>query len=123
MLKFTVINFGIYLLKDHFNSCNNLLKTSRKTIRNCHITEPKNSVRFVVSHWPINSLNDFKFYTWQSYNYRNYKIKKESCIFINDKDSSICKFHTNKYLYCFKLIFKIELGKNSKIKVLFFGYI
>lgn len=71
-------------------------------------------------------MNEFKFYTWQSYNYRNYritKLKKESCIFINDKDSSICKFHTNKYLYCFKLIFKIELGKNSKIKVLFFGYI
>lgn len=76
MLKFTVINFGIYLLKDHFNSCNNLLKTSRKTIRNCHITEPKNSVRFVVSHWPINSLKDFKFYTWQSYNYRSYRITK-----------------------------------------------
>lgn len=45
----------------------------------------------------------------------DYKIQKESCIFINDEDNSTHKFH-NKYLYCFKIISKIELGKNFQNK-------
>lgn len=38
------------------------------------------------------------------------------CIFINDEDKSTCKFLTNKYLYCFKVISKIQLAKNLQNK-------